>query len=389
MDNAAFTTQWNYPTTIWFGLGRIRDIADACAQLNIKAPMIVTDPGLSALPMISHLQELLNEAGLHNTVYSDINANPTGTNVIEGCQELHDNQHDSVIAIGGGSALDTAKCIAFLANQDQALWQYEDKGDNYKKANADAVLPIIAIPTTAGTGSEVGRASLIVDEETHSKRIIFHPKMLPSIVISDPELTVSLPVKLTAATGMDAFAHNLEALCAPGFHPMADGIAMEGLRLIKQWLPVAYKDGNNLEARSYMLAAATMGSTAFQKGLGAVHSLSHPVGAIYGAHHGLLNAIFMPYVLRFNRPAIEDKMVRLAEYLDLKDKTFDGVYQWLIEFLHQLDLPIKLSDIGIDLQQADEIAKQALADGSTATNPVALTESALKQLFEEAVKGKI
>ncbi|MDF1654537.1 MAG: iron-containing alcohol dehydrogenase [Coxiellaceae bacterium] len=389
MDNAAFTTQWNYPTTIWFGLGRIRDIADACVQLNIKAPMIVTDPGLTELPMIAHLQELLNEAGLHNSVYSDIKSNPTGTNVIEGCQELHDNQHDSVIAIGGGSALDTAKCIAFLANQDQALWQYEDKGDNFKKANADAILPIIAIPTTAGTGSEVGRASLIVDEETHSKRIIFHPKMLPSIVISDPELTVSLPPKLTAATGMDAFAHNLEALCAPGFHPMADGIALEGLRLIKKWLPIAYKDGNNLEARSYMLTAATMGSTAFQKGLGAIHSLSHPVGAIYGAHHGLLNAIFTPYVLRYNRPAIENKMVRLAEYLDLDDKSFNGVYQWTIDFLHQLDLPIKLSDIGVDLEHTDEIAKQALADGSTATNPVALTEPALKQLFEEAVKGKI
>ncbi|MDF1797238.1 MAG: iron-containing alcohol dehydrogenase [Coxiellaceae bacterium] len=389
MDNAVFTTQWNYPTTIWFGLGRIRDIADACAQLKMKAPMIVTDPGLTALPMIAHLQELLNEAGLHSTIYSDIKANPTGTNVIEGCQELHDNQHDSVIAIGGGSALDTAKCIAFLANQDHALWQYEDKDDNYKKANADAILPIIAIPTTAGTGSEVGRASLIVDEETHSKRIIFHPKMLPSIVISDPELTVSLPPKLTAATGMDAFAHNLEAICAPGFHPMADGIAFEGLRLIKQWLPIAYQDGSNLEARGYMLAAATMGSTAFQKGLGAIHSLSHPVGAIYGAHHGLLNAIFTPYVLRYNRSAIEEKMVRLAEYLDLNDKSFDGVYHWVIDFLHQLDLPIKLSDIGIDLQHADEIARQALIDGSTATNPVTLTEPALKQIFEDAVKGKV
>lgn len=389
MDTSLFTSHWNYPTTIWFGIDRLQDITDGCKQCRMRSPMIVTDPGLADLPFVRHLKDLLTEANIPHSIYSHIKANPTGTNVIEGCQELHDRSHDSIIAIGGGSAIDAGKTIAFLANQTDALWQYEDKNDNYLRANSDAILPLIAIPTTSGTGSEVGRASLIVDEETHSKRLIFHPKMLPELVICDPKLTTSLPAYLTAATGMDAFAHNLEAFCAPGFHPMADGIALEAMRMIKQWLPVAYRDGSNLEARSQMMAAATMGATAFQKGLGAIHSLSHPVGALYDAHHGLLNAIFMPYVLRFNRPAIEDKLNQLGRYLSIEPADFDGIYQWLLGFMHQLKLPTNLSDIGVDTSRSDEIAAQALADGSTPTNPVALTTPALKELFEQAVKGKI
>lgn len=389
MDTITLRSNWNYPTPIWFGPGRITEIQDACHQLNIKAPMIVTDPGLRERPMVKHLVNLLKEAGLTATVYSDIKANPTGTNVVEGCQELHDQQRDGIIAIGGGSALDTGKTIAFLAGQALALWEYEDIGDNYRKANSDTVLPIIAIPTTSGTGSEVGRAALIVDEAAQTKRIIFHPKMLPSIVIADPELTLSLPAKLTAATGMDALAHNLEAFCAPGFHPMADGIALEGMRLIKKWLPVAYQDGSHLEARCQLMAAATMGATAFQKGLGAIHSLSHPVGAIFDAHHGLLNAIFMPYVLKFNRPAIEEKMQRLAQYLELEKQNIDGVIEWVMQLLETLQLPHKLADIGVTAEQADTIAALALKDGSTPTNPLPVTHAHLKQLFDDALVGRL
>ncbi len=389
MDTSIFNSRWNYPTPIWFGIDRLLDIVEGCQQCGMTSPMIVTDPGLESQPFITHLKDLLTEANIPHSVYAHIKPNPTGTNIIEGCQELHDRNHDSVIAIGGGSAIDSGKTIAFLANQTRALWEYEDKGDNYLRADSDVILPIIAIPTTAGTGAEVGRASLIVDQEAQCKRIIFHPKMLPQLVICDPKLTVSLPPKLTAASGMDALAHNLEALCAPGFHPMADGIALEGMRLIKQWLPIAYRDGNNLEARSHMIAAATMGATAFQKGLGAIHSLSHPVGALYDAHHGTLNAIFMPYVLRFNRPAIEDKLARLATYLDIQPANFDGVYRWVIDLIQSLDLPLKLADLNIDCARADEVATQALADGSTPTNPVPLTTPALKQLFEEAVSGKL
>lgn len=389
MDITSLHTNWNYPTTIWFGPGRVREIALACRQLHIQAPMIVTDPGLAELPMIQQVMDDLTQVGLNPVLYSRIKANPTGTHVTEGCQALHDHHRDGIIAIGGGSALDTGKTIGFLAHQSLSLWEFEDIGDNYKKADVSNILPIIAIPTTAGTGSEVGRAALIVDEVAHTKRIIFHPKMLPSLVISDPKLTLSLPPKLTAATGMDALAHNLEAFCAPGFHPMADGIALEGMRLIKTWLPIAYRDGSHLEARTHLLAAATMGATAFQKGLGAIHSLSHPVGALFDAHHGLLNAIFMPYVLKYNRDAIHEKMQRLAEYLHLKPQNFEGVYHWVLSLLATLNLPTKLSDIGITADQADTIAALALQDGSTPTNPLPLTQADLKRLFEDALIGRL
>ena len=300
-------SNWNYPTTIWVGEGRIKELYLACKQLKIKKPLLVTDENLAQTQMIKKITKELIDKSLSTNIFSNFKGNPVGSNVSEGVEAFKKNNHDGVIAIGGGSGLDVGKAIAFMSGQTRPIWDFEDIGDYWTRANSDKIAPIIAVPTTAGTGSETGRASVIINEQTGTKKIIFHPKFLPSIVILDPVLTIDLPPKITAATGMDALAHNLEAFCAPGFHPMADGIALEGMYLIKKWLSTAVKDGKNLEARSNMLVAASMGSTAFQKGLGAIHSLSHPVNSIYNVHHGLSNAIFMPYVLTFNKKEIEKK----------------------------------------------------------------------------------
>ena len=308
---------WNYPTTMWVGENRIKDLNNACNNLNIKKPLLVTDKGLSNSEIIRNSLKNLNDQGTDVELFSNVVGNPTGSNVDEGVKVYKKNNCDGVIAFGGGSGLDVGKAIAFMVGQNLSLWDFEDVGDNWTKANSDKIAPIIAVPTTAGTGSETGRASVILNEETGIKKIIFHPKFLPSIVILDPTLTLALPANITAATGMDALAHNLEAYCAPGYHPMADGIALEGIRLIKEWLLKAVEEGPNIEARMNMLTAASMGSTAFQKGLGAIHSLSHPVNGVNNIHHGLSNAIFMPYVLTFNKDVIEKKIIKICEYIDL------------------------------------------------------------------------
>ena len=336
---------WNYPTTMWVGQDRIKDLGEACKNLNIKKPLLVTDKGLASSDIIKNSLSNLKQVGFEVELYSNVIGNPTGTNVIEGVESYKKNNCDGVIAFGGGSGLDVGKAIAFMSGQSLSIWDFEDVGDNWTKANSDKIAPIIAVPTTAGTGSETGRASVILNEETGVKKIIFHPKFLPSIVILDPLLTVGLPSKITAATGMDALAHNLEAYCAPGFHPMADGIALEGMRLIDKWLLVAVKDGTNIDARMNMLTAASMGSTAFQKGLGAIHSLSHPVNALNNVHHGLSNAIFMPYVLTFNKDVIEERIIKICEYLEFKNKSFEEFLNWVLDLRKQLDIPHKLSDV--------------------------------------------
>lgn len=387
----SLSQHWNYPTTIWFGANKINTIHLACAQLHLKKPLVVTDPGLSKMTCFTTLIDQLNHHHIDHSVFCDLKPNPTASNVRAGVNALKLQQCDGVIAIGGGSALDCAKSIAVIAQQDCDIIDLEDASDNYTRADSSKVLACIAIPTTAGTGSEVGRAALIIDETSRSKKIIFHPNMTPNIVIADPTLTLTVPAKLTAATGMDALAHNLEAYFAPGFHPMADGIALEAMRLINDHLIYAFQNGDNLDARSYMLAASLMGATAFQKGLGAIHSLSHPVGALYDAHHGLLNAIFMPYVLKLNREAISDKCQRLADYLQLPHGSdgFDRIYNWVIFLLNTLELPSQLSDIGIDNTHAEEIARQALQDGSSATNPIKLTHELLKTTFLQSVIGSL
>ena len=381
---------WNYPTTMWVGENRINDIAIACESLGITRPLLVTDKGLAKTDIVKKTLLILKEKNIITKLYSNVVGNPTGKNVNEGVESFKKDNCDGVIAFGGGSGLDVGKAIAFMSGQTLPIWDFEDVGDNWTKANDDEIAPIIAVPTTAGTGSETGRASVILNEETGVKNIIFHPKFLPSIVILDPVLTVGLPSKITAATGMDALAHNLEAYCAPGYHPMADGIALEGMRIINDWLLEAVNNGSNIEARQNMLSAASMGSTAFQKGLGAIHSLSHPVNALNNVHHGLSNAIFMPYVLTFNKDVIEKKIIKICDYLELNDRTFDGFINWILDLRKKLDMPHKLSEI-IDEKDfdIDRLSKMALADPSTGGNPKKLTEADMKLMYQHSMSGEL
>ena len=381
---------WNYPTTMWVGENRIKDISLACKNLNLKKPLFVTDDQLVNKKIVKDTLINLKNENVTVEVYSNVKGNPTGTNVHEGVVFYKEKKCDGVIAFGGGSGLDVGKAIAFMSGQTLPIWDFEDVGDNWKKANSEKISPIIAVPTTAGTGSETGRASVILNEKTGVKNIIFHPKFLPSIVILDPTLTIDLPPNVTAATGMDALAHNLEAFCAPGYHPMADGIALEGMRLIKKWLLEAVKNGSNIEARMNMLTAASMGSTAFQKGLGGIHSLSHPVNAVNNIHHGLSNAIFMPYVLSFNKDVIKNKIVKVCEYLDLKEKSFDGFLNWVLDLRNNLNIPHKLSEViennDFDL---DKLSKMALNDPSTGGNPKKLTLDDMKIMYQHSMSGEL
>jgi alcohol dehydrogenase class IV len=381
---------WNYPTTMWVGKDRINDLGKACKQLNIKKPLLVTDGGLAKTKMVSNILNQLKIEGLETNIFSNVVGNPTGINVNEGVKEYHNNNNDGVIAFGGGSGLDVGKAIAFMSGQILSIWEFEDVGDNWTKANNEKIAPIISVPTTAGTGSETGRASVILNEKTGVKNIIFHPKFLSSIVILDPVLTVGLPAKITAATGMDALAHNLEAFCASSYHPMADGIALEGMRLINKWLLIAFNDGSNLDARMNMLTAASMGSTAFQKGLGAIHSLSHPVNALNNIHHGLSNAIFMPYVLTFNKHVVEEKIIKICKYLELENKTFDGFIDWILMLRKDLNMPHKLSDV-IDEKDFDieRLSKMALEDPSTSGNPKKLTIDDMRLMYKHSMSGEL
>ena len=380
---------WNYPTSVWVGENRIKDLAEACKNLNISSPLFVTDKDLINLDMTKKII-LENKKKFNNlAIYSNFSGNPIGENVEEGVVEFKKNNCDGVIAFGGGSGLDVGKAIAFMSGQSRPIWDFEDIGDYWKRADENNIAPIIAVPTTAGTGSETGRASAIINKENGVKKIIFHPKFLPSIVILDPVLTIDLSPRLTSATGMDALAHNLEAFCAPGFHPMADGIALEGMRLIKKSLLTAVKNGKDLNARADLLAAASMGSTAFQKGLGAIHSLSHPVNAQFNVHHGLSNAIFMPYVLSFNRSLIEKKIVSICDYLYL-DKSFESFLNWILDLRKELKIPHKLSEV-IETSKIDLkiLSQMALDDPSTATNPKKLTIDDMKILYEHSISGEL
>ena len=380
---------WNYPTSVWLGDNRIKDLSKACNDLEISKPLFVTDKDLINLEMVKDIVLDLKKNFNDFTIFSNFAGNPIGENVEEGVIKFKENGCDGVIAFGGGSALDVGKAIAFMSGQTRPIWDFEDIGDHWKRANQKNIAPIIAIPTTAGTGSETGRASAIINKKTGIKKIIFHPKILPSIVILDPVLTIDLSPRLTAATGMDALAHNLEAFCAPGFHPMADGIAIKGMQLIKKSLLNAVKNGNDLEARTDLLAAASMGSTAFQKGLGAIHSLSHPVNAQFNIHHGLSNAIFMPYVLTFNKNLIEKKVISICDYLNL-DKDFNIFLDWILDLRKQLKIPHKISEvIDKDKIDIDKLASMALEDPSTATNPKKLSLNDMKTLYRHSITGTL
>jgi len=380
---------WNYPTLIRFGAGRIRELADACRTLGMQRPLIVTDPGLAKLPMIGNALSVLAEGGLKGAVFSDIQANPVEANVTQGVAAFRSGSHDGVVAFGGGSALDVGKSIALMSGQTRPIFDFEDREDWFTRVDVKGMAPVVAVPTTAGTGSEVGRASVITDIADHTKKIIFHPRMMPGIVIEDPELTVGLPPQVTAATGMDALSHCLEAYCSPVYHPLAEGIAVEGMRLIKEWLPVAVRDGKNIEARSHMLIASSMGATAFQKGLGAMHSLSHPCGANLNTHHGLTNAVVMPYVLVWNRRAIEDKLTRLGAYLGLEQHSFGGVLDWVLELRRSIGIPNTLADIGVRMEHAVAFAPQAFADPSTGGNPLPMEINHFERLYLNCIRGRM
>ena len=379
---------WSFPTAVTFGVGSIRQLPAACREEGINKPLLVTDAGLAKLDFVSELIDANEQAGLGTGLFSDVKPNPSGSNVEAGVQVYQQGRHDGIIALGGGSALDAAKAIALMVGQDRPMWDFEDVGDNWLRVNADGIAPLIAIPTTAGTGSEVGRAAVIVDESRQCKIIIFHPGMLANRVIADPALTTALPAALTAATGMDAFVHSLEAWCASGYHPMADGIALQAMTLISQWLPLAYNEADNLEARSHMLAASMMGAVAFQKGLGAVHALAHPLGALYDKHHGLLNAILLPYVLQRNKPAIEDKLTHIARVLELEEVSFEGFLRWILQLRETLHIPDNLQAIGINTEQSKLVGEMAAADPSAAGNPVLLSAKQYSSLFETAVQGR-
>ena len=380
---------WNYPTTMWIGENRIEDLFLACKELNISNPLFVTDKDLINLEIIKNIIISLKKNFKNLSTFSNFTGNPIGENVEEGVKVYNTLGCDGVIALGGGSGLDVGKAIAFMCNQSRPLWDFEDIGDHWKRADSSKISKIIAVPTTAGTGSETGRASLIINKDTGAKKIIFHPKMLPSIVILDPLLTIDLSPRLTAATGMDALAHNLEAFCARGYHPMAEGIAIEGMKLIKNSLLKAFKNGNDVNARMDLLAAASMGSAAFQKGLGAIHSLSHPVNGKFNVHHGLSNAIFMPYVLTFNKSSIENKIISICDYLNL-DKSFDSFLDWILKLRNNLNIPHKLSEVmdcsNIDLE---ELSLMAYEDPSTGGNPKEISKQDLKEMYKKSISGEL
>ena len=373
---------WSYPTAIRFGAGRISEIADACFVAGIKKPLLVTDRGLAGMEITQKTLNLLDDAGLGRAIFADVDPNPNEKNAAAGVAAYKAGNHDGVIAFGGGSGLDLGKVVAFLAGQSRPIWDFEDIDDWWTRANSDVIAPIVAIPTTAGTGSEVGRASVITNSITQQKKIIFHPKFLPTVVICDPELTVGMPKFITAGTGLDAFAHCVEAYCSPHYHPMSQGMALEGMRLVKEYLPRAYTDGTDLEARSHMMSAAAMGATAFQKGLGAIHALSHPIGAIYHTHHGTTNAVCMPAVLQFNKPAIKDTLAEAANYLGISGG-FVGFCKFVDELNDSLAIPKSLAGLGIENPDIDRIVSGALIDPSTGGNPIKMTEENTRKLIIE------
>ena len=386
---AAMAGNWNYPAAIRFGAGRIAELPEACRELGMSRPLVVTDPGLSALAPVQRSLEVCRAVGLGCSLFSEVRGNPIEANVNAGVRAFAEGEHDGVIALGGGSALDAGKAIAFMAGQRRPIWDFEDREDWWTRADASGIAPVVAVPTTSGTGSEVGRASVITDERDHTKKIIFHPRMQPARVILDPEMTVGLPAPLSAAVGMDALSHNLEAFCSPVFHPLAQGIAVEGIKLVHDWLPKVCKDGSDLLARAHMQVASSMGATAFQKGLGAMHSLSHPCGAVLDTHHGLTNAVVMPYVLAFNRETVEERLGALARYLGLPRPGFGAVLDWVLGLRERIGIPHTLREIGVEEEHVARLAPMAEKDPSSATNPVPLTTDNLDRLYRRAIAGEV
>jgi alcohol dehydrogenase len=379
---------FNFPTNIRFGAGRVKDLPALSREAGMAAPLLVTDPALAEMAMTKEVVSDLAAAGLKVKVFCDVRSNPVAGNVEAGVKAYRGGGHDGVIAFGGGSALDVGKVVAFLQGQTRPMFDFEDVGDWWTRANARAIAPVIAVPTTAGTGSEVGRAGVITQPDSHEKKVIFHPAMMPRFAVLDPELTVGLPAKLTAATGMDALAHNLEAYCSPFWHPLAKGVALEGMRLVKENLAEAVHQPGDLEARGAMLVASAMGATAFQGGLGAIHALSHPLGGLYDSHHGLLNGIIMPYVVAANRKKIEPQIERAAAYLGIRGR-FDGFVNWILKLRRAIGIPNSLSEIGIDGKRVAEVAAMAVKDPTHGGNPISFNERQYQALLRRAIRGEL
>ena len=384
MAATAPTANWSYPTSMRIGAGRVSELADACRAAGMTRPLLVTDAGLADLPITARALDILRNGGLSAGLFADVQSNPTDDNLAAGIAAFHAGGHDGVVAFGGGSGLDLGKLVAFMSGQTRPVWDFEDVDDWWTRAESTGIAPIVAVPTTAGTGSEVGRAGVLTDTRTHVKKVIFPPGMLPATVICDAELTVGMPPAITAGTGMDAFIHCLEAYCAPSYHPMSEGIAVEGMRLARIYLPRAFHDGSDIEARAHMMSAAAMGAVAFQKGLGAMHSLSHPVGALYNTHHGMTNAVVMPHVLNFNRPAIADKIARLAAFLGIAGG-FDGFLDFVLAFRAEMNVPENLAAMGVGRDDIPRMAKMATEDPTAAGNPVPLTLEAATRLYEALI----
>ena len=380
---------WSFPTSVRFGAGRISELAESARAVGMSRPLVVTDRGLADSTIVAQALAVLAADSLKATLFTGVEPNPTDHNLEAGIAAFKSDDHDGVVAMGGGSALDLGKLVAFMCKQTRPVWDFEDIGDYWTRANASAIAPIVAVPTTSGTGSEVGRAGVATHEGMQTKKVIFHPRMMPGVVICDPELVAGLPANLTAWTGMDALVHCLEAYCATGYHPIADGVALEGLKLIRHWLPRAVADGADLEARTHMMSAAAMGATAFQKGLGAIHSLSHPVGAIYDTHHGLTNAVFIPYVLMFNQPAIKDRMADLARYLELRQPSFQAVVDWILALREQFEIPHTATTLDIEADRLDDLASMAAMDPTASSNPVPVKAAAMRCMYEAAMAGTL
>ena len=378
------TANWSYPTAIRFGAGRISELPQACQAAGIKRPLIVTDRGLAQMPITQKTLDILDAAGLGRALFGDVDPNPNEKNLAAGVAAFKAGGHDGVIAFGGGSGLDLGKLVAFMAGQSRPVWDFEDIGDWWTRADADAIFPNIAVPTTAGTGSEVGRAGVLTNSQTQEKKIIFHPKILPSVVIADPELTVGMPAFITAGTGLDAFAHCVEAFSSPHYHPMSQGIAVEGMKLVIDNLPRAYDTPNDMTARANMMSAAMMGATAFQKGLGAIHALSHPIGAMYHTHHGTTNAVCMPAVLQLNADKIHDRFDQVSGYLGITGG-FDGFCRFVGDLNARLNIPRRLSGLGVENPDIDRLVAGALADPSCGGNPVELTDDNIRTLLAQIV----
>jgi len=382
-------TTWNFPTSIRVGAGAIEILPEVCRELGIRRPLVITDQGLATIAFLCDIVALCNDAGLPTRLFGDVQGNPVGANVDDAAKTFRAGDHDGIVAVGGGSALDVAKTVALIGRQSQELWSLGGQEFDWSEISEDDIVPWIAVPTTAGTGSEVGRSAVITHEQTHSKKIVYHPALMAPVVISDPELTRDLPAHITAATGIDAFVHCFEAYCAPGYHPMAEGIALEGMRLVAEALPRAYDDGTDLEARCWMLTAASMGATAFQKDLGGVHAIAHPIGALYNTHHGLANAIILPYVMVANKEAIADRMKLPGRVLDLDNPSFDGMLQWVLQFRERLGIPHTLKEAGVPDDGIEEIGKRAALDPCAAGNPIPFNARQYSAIFAKALGGSL